>query len=80
MQCCAVLAWKKKKYNKIEDGSKLSRHHVANGNGQCPPGSRTTRLSAKQTRDKNLRNLIMVWSFSLVNEFDFIHIVVLFEN
>ena len=75
MQCCAVLAWKKKIYNKIEDGSK-SRHHVANGNGQCPRG----RLSAKQTRDKNLRNPIMAWSFSLVNEFDFIHIVVLFEN
>ena len=79
MQCCAVLAWKKKKYNKIEDGSK-SRHHVANGNGQCPRGSRTTKFSAKQTRDKNLRNPIMAWSFSLVNEFDFIHIVVLFEN
>ena len=60
---------------KIENGSK-SRHHVANGNGQCPR-SRTTRLAAKQTRDKNLRNPFMAWSFSLVNEFDFIHIIVL---
>ena len=73
------LSLEEKKYNKIEDGSK-SRHHVANGNGQCPRGSRTTRLSAKQTRDKNLGNPFMAWSFSLVNEFYFIHIIVLFEN
>ena len=76
---CSLSLEEKNIYNKVEYGSK-SRHHVANGNGQCPRGSRTTRLSAKQTRDKNLGNPFMAWSFSLVNEFYFIHIIVLFEN